>query len=123
MRSVLLSTVLVIFFSSHIHAQLRSVEDDFEGNGTITTWFGDNCNINTAFPNPYPQGVNTSATVMEYDDTGGQYANVRFDVWNNLDLSSGYVFSLKVYVPISGLTGNQPNQVSLKLQDGNIVEK
>ena len=120
MRSIILSAILLFLSSLQIHAQTQTVEDDFEGNGTITTWFGDNCNINTGFTNPYPEGINTSATVMEYDDTGGQYANVRFDVWNNFDLSEDYAFSLKIYVPSSGLTGNQPNQVSLKLQDGNL---
>ena len=43
----------------------QTVEDDFEGNGTITTWYGDNCNLNTALANPFSQGINTSATVME----------------------------------------------------------
>ncbi|PLW99629.1 MAG: beta-glucanase [Marinilabiliales bacterium] len=102
--------------------QTQPVQDDFEGNGTITTWFGDDCNINVAFSNPFPQGINTSATVLEYQDIGGQYANVRFDVSNNYDLSSNYVFSLKIYIPSSGITGTQPNQVSLKLQDGNLAQ-
>lgn len=122
MRRILLPTILLTLFSAQMQAQTQTVEDDFEGNGTITTWFGDNCNINTGFSNPYPEGINTSATVMEYDDVGGQYANVRFDVANNFDLSSDHIFSLKIYVPASGLTGNQPNQVSLKLQDGTLAE-
>ncbi|MCF8371086.1 MAG: family 16 glycosylhydrolase [Bacteroidales bacterium] len=101
-------------------AQTSIIYDDFEGNGTITTWFGDDCGINTNLSNPVQQGNNTSATVLEYHDIGGQYANVRFDVSSNLDLSSHYTFSLKVFIPASGLTGSQPNQVSLKLQDGTI---
>lgn len=101
-------------------AQNQSVQDDFEGNGTITSWFGDDCNINTSLANPFSQGINTSATVLEYHDVGGQYANVRFDVGNNLDLSTNHTFSLKIYVPSSGLTGNQTNQISLKLQDGSM---
>ncbi len=118
MRSFILSTILLFVISCQIKAQTQTVEDDFEGNGTITTWFGDNCNINTSLSNPYQQGINTSATVLEYHDVGGQYANVRFDVSNNFDLSSDYIFTLKIYVPSSGLTGNQANQVSLKLQYG-----
>jgi beta-glucanase (GH16 family) len=98
----------------------QTVEDDFEGNGTITTWYGDNCNLNTSLPNPFQQGVNTSATVLEYGDVGGQYANVGFDVGNNFNLSSNHTFTFKIYVPSDGLTGNQNNQVSLKLQDGNL---
>jgi beta-glucanase (GH16 family) len=117
MRIIILS-ILFLYFSNLILAQTQTVEDDFEGNGTITTWYGDDCNINTGFPNPFPQGINTSATVLEYDDVGGQYANVRFQVSNSFDLSSEYIFSLKIYVPTTGITGNQPNQVSLKLQNG-----
>ncbi|MBA4304394.1 MAG: beta-glucanase [Sphingobacteriaceae bacterium] len=98
------------------HAQF--ITDDFEGNGNITGWFGDDCVLNTAFANPHQQGINTSATVLRYHDTGGQYANVRFDVPTNIDLSSQQTFSLKIYVPSSGLTGTAPNQVSLKLQNG-----
>lgn len=120
MRSIIFFPVLFILVSIQIQAQTQTVHDDFEGNGTITTWFGDACNINTSFPNPYPVGFNPSATVMEYGDIGGQFANVRFGVPNNYDLSSNYVFTLKVYVPAYGLTGNQPNQVSLKLQDGTL---
>ncbi|WP_462319117.1 family 16 glycosylhydrolase [Marinilabilia sp.] len=121
MRTIILTATLLILAAS-IQAQTQTVEDDFEGNGTITTWFGDACNINTSFSNPYPGGINTSETVMEYDDAGGQYANVRFDISTNYDLSSNHVFSLKIYVPGSGITGSQPNQVSLKLQDGTLAE-
>jgi hypothetical protein len=119
MRNILF-TIIILAFALLTQAQTQTVEDDFEGNGTITTWYGDDCNIDTGFPNPYPEGINTSATVMQYHDVGGLYANVRFDVPNNFDLSSDYIFSLKIYVPTSGLTGNQPNQVSLKLQDGTL---
>lgn len=115
---IILSFFLFLSVSNLIHAQTQTVEDDFEGNGTINTWYGDDCNINTSFPNPYPEGINTSATVLEYHDVGGQYANVRFQVSNQFDLSSYCIFSLKIYVPAAGITGNQPKQVSLKLQNG-----
>ncbi len=98
------------------------VTDDFEGGGTITTWAGDDCGINTSFSNPYQTGINTSPTVLQYNDTGGTFANVRFDVGTNFDLTVQQEFSLKIYVPSSGLTGNQPNQVSLKLQDGTVAQ-
>jgi len=122
MRNITLSVILLFLFSTPSKAQTESVMDDFEGNGTITTWYGDNCNINTRFNNPYQQDINTSATVMEYHDVGGQYANVRFDISENYDLSSNHTFSLKIFVPASGVTGKQPNQVSLKLQDGTVAE-
>ena len=103
-------------------AQNQTIEDDFEGNGTITNWFGDNCNIDTNQTNLYVDSNNNSATVLKYDDVGGTYSNVRFEVNNTFDLSSDYVFTLKIYVPSPGLTGNQTNQVSLKLQDGSLNE-
>ena len=116
-------TVNIIFAVGAIYpAQSQDVFDDFEGNGTINSWFGDDCNLNTSFSNPFPQGINTSATVLEYSDVGGQFANVRFDVDQNFDLSAKNVFTIKVFVPSSGLTGNEPNQISLKLQDGTLSE-
>ncbi len=99
-------------------AQTQTVEDNFEGSGTITTWVGDDCNLNTSHSNPFPQGINTSSTVLEYHDVGGTFANVRFQLDNEFDLSTEHTFTLKIYVPSSGITGNQNNQISLKLQDG-----
>jgi beta-glucanase (GH16 family) len=110
--------LLCILFTIHMNAQI--VQDDFEGSGTITTWFGDNCNMDINYSNPFQQDINTSNTVMEYHDVGGQYANVQFDVNTNFDLTAKNSFSLKIYVPSSGLTGNQTNQISLKLQDKNL---
>jgi hypothetical protein len=98
------------------------VHDDFEGNGTITTWAGDNVSMDVNFANPYIEGINTSSTVLKYEDMGGQYANVRFDTTDNFDLSTNSTFALKIYVPSSSITGNQPNQISLKLQDGTLAE-
>ena len=120
MKNIVL--LILIFFLNHMFAQNQTIEDDFEGNGTITNWFGDNCNIDTNQTNLYVDSNNNSATVLKYDDVGGTYSNVRFEVNNTFDLSSDYVFTLKIYVPSPGLTGNQTNQVSLKLQDGSLNE-
>ena len=120
MRELILA--IIISFSSHILAQNQTVEDDFEGNGTITNWFGDDCNINANQTNLYADSNNNSATVLKYDDVGGTYSNVRFEINNTFNLLSDYVFTLKIYVPSSGLTGSQTNQVSLKLQDGSLNE-
>jgi len=116
----LLAFGLVFFFglSMALGAQAQLLSDDFEGNGNIRTWFGDGCAIDTTFANPHPQGLNNSATVLRYHDLGGQYANVRFDILGNFVLTAQQVFSLKIYVPSSGLTGTAPNQLSLKLQNG-----
>ncbi|SFZ91845.1 hypothetical protein SAMN05428642_102385 [Flaviramulus basaltis] len=99
------------------------VFDDFEGNGNITTWAGDAAGMDNNFANPFVDANNDSATVLEYNDTGGQYANVRFDTASNFDLTGGNsTFTLKIYVPSSSISGTQPNQISLKLQDGTAAE-
>lgn len=98
------------------------ISDDFDANRNIGTWYGDACGMNDAFPNPFKTGINTSNTVLEYKDDGGQYANVGFDVDPNFDLSVDNTFTLKIYVPSSSITGSQPNQISLKLQDGTAGE-
>ena len=103
-------------------AQGPAVSDNFEGNGAIATWYSDDCGIDPSFANPFPQGINPSATVLKYTDTGGAYANVGFDVRGHFDLSEQAVFSLKAYIPSNSLTGDQPNQISLKLQNGGLSE-
>jgi hypothetical protein len=95
--------------------------DDFEGNGNITTWFGDQAGLNKTFANPYVNANNFSDTVLEYNDTGGTYANVQFVAGSKFDLSGGKsVFTLKIYVPSSTITGSQTNQISLKLQNSGL---
>ena len=94
--------------------------DDFEGNGNIFTWQGDFCALDENKANPFQQGINLSDTVLEYHDQGGQFANIRFDAGQYLDMANSHVFELKIYVPSSGITGNQPNQISLKLQNNNL---
>jgi beta-glucanase (GH16 family) len=98
------------------------IQDDFEGNGTVTSWAPDDCGLNTSFANPVPGAANSSATVLRYHDTGGTYANVRFDVPTSIDLSDGGTFSLAIYVPSAGLTGTQPNKISLKLQNNTLAQ-
>lgn len=114
--------ILQLSVISYISAQSIEINDDFEGNGTINNWTQDNCLINTAFSNPYKQNINTSQTVMKYHDQGGQYANVRFDIEENYELSMAHSFSLKIYVESSSITGNEPNQISLKLQNNKLAQ-
>ncbi len=110
-----------IYFWKEASEALPLLFDDFEGNSNITTWAGDAAGLNTALPNPYVNADNLSATVLEYDDTGGQYANVQFVADSNFDLSGGNsIFTLKVYVPSSSITGTEPNQISLKLQNSSL---
>ena len=98
----------------------QAIQDNFEGTGNITTWFGDDCDLEQPFANPFQTGINQTSKVLKYNDIGGQYANVRFDATSNFNLSANYTFTLKIYVPASGLTGSQPLQISLKLQNGNL---
>ena len=116
LRHFLCLIALLLFVPS----SAQMVFDDFEGSGTINTWFADDCSLNSSFANPYANGPNTSATVLQYNDAGGTWANVRFDVSDNFLFTSGHTFSVDLFVPSNGITGNQPNQISLKLQDKNL---
>lgn len=110
-----LKLLFLCLLSFSLNAQ--TVEDDFEGNGTITNWYGDDCNIDISYPNPFQESLNNSNTVLRYNDVGGPYANVRFDVLANFDLSVNRTFSFKIFVPSESITGNRPNEVALKLQN------
>lgn len=99
--------------------------DDFEGNGNIT-WnsatsgsndagFGVNFTVES---NPSASGINTSANVGKYEDTGAQYANMNFDYGANFDLTSNHFVRLKVFVPTPSTAYAEPAQLAIKLQDG-----
>lgn len=116
-----LHTLCLVLCSAWVglaQAQYTEITDDFEGAGTIDTWTGDDCQLETAFANPLVNADNPSSTVLRYADTGGTYANVYFTNIENYNMTTGTTFSLKVYVPSSGITGDSPNQISLKLQNG-----
>jgi len=112
----------LLIFASFIYSQVQSLNDNFQGTGNITTWSGDGCGMNNSFTNPFQTGINNSTKVLRYEDTGGQYANIRFETESNFNLTANNSFSLKIYVPSSGITGNQPNQISLKLQNSLLPE-
>ncbi len=112
-----------LFFSSHIiYSQLQTLSDDFEGNGTILSWYGGDCGMDNHFINPYPSVINNSGTVLKYSDTGALYAYVGFNGVGNFNLNNNSTFSLKIYVSSNGLIGNQTNQISLKLQNSLLTE-
>lgn len=113
--------VFILLFSVTSFSQAQISQDNFEGNSTITSWFGDNCGMDNSFANPFQNGINTSAKVLKYTDGGGQYANVRFDAGFYYNLNTSSTFTLKIYVPSSGITGAQTNQISLKLQNGSVA--
>lgn len=103
-------------------AAAQNIEDDFEGNGNISTWFALDCAVNPNFANPVAQGLNTSTTVLQYFDYGGLWGNIYFDANHNFNIAAHPQFSFKIYVPTSSITGNQENKVILKLQNSNIIK-
>ncbi len=114
--------IALCFLSTVCYSQLQTISDDFEGNGTIFSWYGGDCGMDNHFVNPYPSGINYSATVLKYADVGAFYAHVGFTGVGQFNLKKSSAFSLKIYVPSSGLIGNQTNQVSLKLQNSLLTE-
>lgn len=109
---------LTTFGFAQLHAQLLT--DDNET--LFLNWQADACGLDVGFQNPFMNGGNPSQGVLRYHDTGGQYANIRFDAPENLKLYQSANFSFKIYIPSAGLTGNQVNQVSLKLQNNLLNE-
>ena len=118
MKFQILHVSVFFFFGFPLLAQGLLVMDDFEGNGTIDSWYGDDCQIDASFNNPFMSSGNISNKVLRYHDVGGQYANIGFNVANDFNLKDQHTFQLKIYIPSNFLTGNQVNQVSLKLQNG-----
>ena len=117
MRIITFLCSLVFSFSTFAQ---QAVTDDFEGNGTITTWFADQSIMELGFINPFQNSSNNSSGVMKYEDTGQSFANVGFDIDDTFDLTTNHTFTLKIYVLSSEITGSENNQVSLKLQNGNL---
>tara|TARA_B100000809_G_scaffold77865_2_gene75721 strand:+ start:15281 stop:16819 length:1539 start_codon:yes stop_codon:yes gene_type:complete len=97
-------------------------KDNFEGNGNVV-WSGDGATtLDADFANPWMTGVNTSATILKYNDNKELYANIRFDLiadhTQKFDLTTKNIFTVKVYVPTPNTAVTQPMQLALKLQDG-----
>jgi beta-glucanase (GH16 family) len=112
----------ILFFTAILHTFSQSIFDNFESPTSSLNWVGDNCGVNVNFTNPFQSGINTSSKVLRYSDSGGAYANIRFDQSQNFSLYYNPIFTLKIYIPSTGITGNQPNQISLKLQNGTLNE-
>ena len=111
----------VVYVDTSVPEPETGLYDDFEGNGNIE-WKGDGATIETSFANPFSNTDNDTCGVLKYVDNGGTYANTGFNVSQNFDLSEDAVFTIKVYVESSSITGTQPNQISLKLQNGDLNE-
>ena len=111
----------VTAYIDDFYYEIPQAHDDFEGNGNIPAWAEDAAGMSTV-DNPYKETINTSNKVMKYEDTGGQYANVRFDLdaakTIKFDLTNANKVSVDVYVPSGSITGSQDNKLWIKLQDG-----
>ena len=116
MLKVLFSSLLLFINFTGVS---QILEDDFEGNSTISTWYADNASMDINFGNPFTDSSNPSSTVLRYQDAGGEFANIGFDSSSAILLDQNSTFSLKIYVHSPSLTGNQTNQISLKLQNRN----
>ncbi|MEN9344552.1 MAG: hypothetical protein RLZZ60_21 [Bacteroidota bacterium] len=112
--------LISFLFVVQCHAQVLTLTDDFESKRNVPNWIGDNCIIDTCVSNPLQKLPNNSTKVLRYTDIGGQYANLRINAGFNFNLETSSVFSFKLYVPSNSITGSQSNQVSLKLQNGNL---
>ena len=113
-------TLFIFLVSLLSNSQVQLLQDNFETSGNQLSWYGDDCGMDNNFNNPFLNGINNSSKVLKYTDLGGQYANIGFTALGNFNLTTNHTFSIKIYVPSSGITGNQPNQVSLKLQNSDI---
>jgi hypothetical protein len=61
MHKITLS-ITCLFFILHL-SQAQTISDDFQGNGNITTWFGDSCGMENNFNNPFQTGINNSTKI------------------------------------------------------------
>ncbi|NEN23271.1 family 16 glycosylhydrolase [Cryomorpha ignava] len=115
-------TILLCVAVNCTYGQPLTIQDDFEGNGTIESWYASEAQADTAWGNPFQEGVNLSSRVMRYRDLGGQYAHVGFTLPASFDLSENHSFTLKIFIPSATISGSQNNQVSLKLQNAAISQ-
>lgn len=112
----------LLFFSLSLCSYSQLLKDNFDDDSTISTWYADDIEMNTDFDNPVINQENPSAKVLKYEDTGGEYSNIGFDSSQPVILGDETPFSLNIYIASESVTGNQPNQISLKLQNRNQQE-
>lgn len=95
MLKVLFSSLLLFINFTGVS---QILEDDFEGNSTISTWYADNASMDINFGNPFTDSSNPSSTVLRYQDAGGEFANIGFDSSSAILLDQNSTFSVKIYV-------------------------
>ena len=120
LRIGLAMAIILVSNTGALAQSSTNLVDSFEGPTSLWSWFGDQCQIQYPFNNPYPNPFNPSNRVLRYHDQGGTYANTRLDLPWNFNLLAHSRFKLKVYIPSSGLSGNQAPRISLKLQNNGL---
>lgn len=79
---------------------------DFESNETLTGVFEDSQGVTgTPIPNPDASGINTSATVFEFNKAEGAawYSGLFHIFSEDMDLSASQLFSIKIWSPKAGI--------------------
>jgi len=111
---------LLLFLTGQ--GQTIVIEDDFESSETSLNWEGIEVTTQVGVSNPFQTDQNISEGVLSYSDYGALYGHVRLDVPINFDLTENSTFTVSIYLPSDELTGDQENQISLKLQNSNLNE-
>ncbi len=87
----------LVFFAVTAQAQYIYTDFDANQNETFLGW----PNAPTVVANPDPSGINTSANVGQWMRSGEQWAHVYALLDGKIDFSTGQIFSLKVWSPIT----------------------
>jgi len=102
-------------------ASVNDLFDDFESDAEILWLFqaeGGGGTGDDEFSNPFPAGINTSATVFEYIKGTWEYTNASMELGFTLDLNTNDNIRMKVYFPsTNNYTGNLKQKASVKLQN------
>jgi hypothetical protein len=94
---------------------VTSYEHTMAGIGQAGVWFkedGVDMQRKTS-----PTGSGTDTALRYIDDGTGQYANMQIRFNGKIDMTAMNTFTMDVYIDGESLTGSQPNQLELKLQD------
>jgi hypothetical protein len=87
----------IVFLAVTAHAQY--IYNDFDGNQNepFSGW----PNAPLVISNPDPSGINTSANVAEWNRSVEQYAHVYTELDGTIDFSTGEIFTLKLWSPVT----------------------
>jgi PKD repeat protein len=94
--------------------------DDFETDGDILWLFqaqGGGGSGDDEFANPFPGGINTSATIYKYVKGTWEYSNASMELGFNIDVNTNNQVRMKVYFPSTNdYSGTLKQKASVKFQ-------